>query len=123
MKRDCALAVAFRRLNECADWDITEYPPVLSRQPKGSSERKAFLDEFVQCFEANEDLFLAMDYTYRVSNVAYWYYAARANPLSAYRMISIQSPDSYSTILAYIVAYGLRQGPLDLLPTPTEDIT
>ena len=121
MTRNFALSIALRRLDEeidCFARQAAEYPLALSHHPKGSPEREAFDAEFLQCFDDNEDIFLEMPYVHHVSTVAYWYWTARADSLRAYRMLRRHSTSSYQlrTIVSYVIEYGLRQGPLALLP-------
>ena len=79
---------------------------------KGSPERKAFTDEFVQCFEANEDLFLEIDRLYRLPVILYWYYLARTSGRAGCLALPKSTGENQGppNISWYVISYALRQG-------------
>ena len=119
MTREKALTAALRRLNGEIDRDRSlngRRNSVLFLSPDDSPERIAFLAEFVQCFDANEDLFLAYQPVYYACVAAYRYFLARTNTIPPTTLRESDCDCSFKDLLSYSIAYGLRQGPVGLLP-------
>ena len=115
MTREVALFQALQMLNENIDLAFStaeERRSVLSLSLSGSPGRIAFIQEFVQCFDAHEDFFLDATQASKISSVPYWYCLARTNSelachsLPKFTEFWAGSPN----VLWYVVGYALRQG-------------